>query len=106
MGVPVISLRGDRHSGRVGVSLLTRVGLTELIADSGADNVAKTVGLAQDRQRLAQLRSGLRGQMQNSPLCDANGFARQMEKAYRMMWQKWCDMKNDLSKIGEIGCEA
>jgi glycosyltransferase involved in cell wall biosynthesis len=90
MGVPVVVLDGDRHSGRVGVSLLTRVGLTELIADSGADYVAKAVGLAQDHQRLAQLRSGLRGRMQNSPLCDAQGFAREVEKSYRKMWQNWC----------------
>ena len=37
MGVPVVTLRGDRHAGRVGASLLTQVGLTNWIADSAAE---------------------------------------------------------------------
>ncbi len=90
MGVPVVVLRGYRHAGRVGVSLLTGVGLEELIADSEADYVARAVDLAQDPQRLVKLRSRLRGQMQSSPLCDANTFARQIEKSFRKMWHKWC----------------
>jgi hypothetical protein len=52
--------------------------------------VARAVGLAQDQQRLAQLRSQLRQQMQSSPLCDADSFTRQVESAYRMMWQNRC----------------
>src|SRR5262249_1598679 len=37
MGVPVVSLRGDRHASRVGASLLTAVGLTSLIAETPQD---------------------------------------------------------------------
>src|SRR4029077_2442406 len=46
MGVPVVTLRGDRHAARVGASLLTRVGLEALIADDEAGYVATAAALA------------------------------------------------------------
>jgi protein O-GlcNAc transferase len=90
MGVPVVTLRGDRHAGRVGASLLTRVGLTDLIADSVEAYVATTVALAGNPARLADLRRSLRPRMAASSLCDAAGFARKVEDAYRTMWVRWC----------------
>ncbi|MCZ6743022.1 MAG: tetratricopeptide repeat protein [Alphaproteobacteria bacterium] len=93
MGVPVITLAGDRHSGRVGASLLTRVGLGEFITGTEEAYVAAAVKLAHDRDRLADLRKALRGRLQGSPLCDSEGFARQVEAAYRDMWRKWCEDK-------------
>jgi protein O-GlcNAc transferase len=91
MGVPIIALRGDRHAARVGASLLTAVGVPELIAESPADYVAKAAALAADLDRLATLRAGLRERMRASPLADPAGFARQVEAAYREMWRGWCD---------------
>lgn len=90
MGVPVITLRGDRHAGRVGASLLSQVGLTDLIADTVEDYVAIATTLAGDRGRLTELRRGLRPRMLASPLCDGQAFARKMEGAFRQMWQRWC----------------
>lgn len=90
MGVPVVTLRGNRHAGRVGASLLTQVGLTEFIADSVEDYVATAVALAHDPTRLTALRGTLRPRMLASPLCDARAFARKMEAAFRLMWQRWC----------------
>ncbi len=91
MGVPVISLVGDRHASRVGLDLLTRVGLPEFAAESLDAYVATAFALAADPARLATLRSGLRGQMRHSPLCDAVRFARELEAAYRMMWKGYCN---------------
>jgi len=99
MGVPVVTLRGDRHAGRVGASLLTQIGLTEFIADSVEDYVATTAALAQDPARLVALRRSLRPRIQASPLCDAGAFARKIEAAFRMMWRRWCDAA-DLSPQG------
>jgi predicted O-linked N-acetylglucosamine transferase (SPINDLY family) len=90
MGVPVITLAGRTHAGRVGVSLLTRVGLPELIAENEDDYVQRAVTLARDPERLAALRAGLRPRMTQSPLCDGPSFARHVEAAYREMWRGWC----------------
>jgi predicted O-linked N-acetylglucosamine transferase (SPINDLY family) len=71
MGVPVIALRGDRWAGRIGVSFLNTLGLgEELVADSPDAYVAKAAALAADPARLADLRAGLRGRLETSPLCD------------------------------------
>jgi protein O-GlcNAc transferase len=90
MGVPVVTLRGDRHVGRVGASLLTQIGMSELIADSIEAYVETAAALAGDPARLSELRHSLRPRMAASPLCDAPAFARKIEQAYRTMWQRWC----------------
>jgi protein O-GlcNAc transferase len=90
MGVPVVTLRGDRHAGRVGASLLTQIGLTDLIADSVEAYVETALALAGDPARLADLGQSLRPRMAASPLCDAAAFARKIEAAYRSMWRRWC----------------
>jgi protein O-GlcNAc transferase len=90
MGVPVVTLSGDRHAGRVGASLLTQIGVTDLIADSIDAYVEMAVALAGDPTRLADLRRSLRPRMAASSLCDTAGFARKVEDAYRTMWARWC----------------
>jgi protein O-GlcNAc transferase len=90
MGVPVVTLRGDRHAGRVGASLLTQIGSTDLIADSVEAYVTTAAALAGDPARLADLRHSLRPQIAASSLCDAPGFARKVGEAYRAMWARWC----------------
>ncbi len=90
MGVPVVTLRGDRHVARVGASILTATGLPELVAASTDDYVAIAARLARDLDRLDALRSGLRERLRASPLCDAPHFARAMEGAYRALWRQWC----------------
>jgi len=76
MGVPVITLRGDAHRGRVGSSLNAAVGLQELTTYSIQDYIAAAVALANDRGRLAGLRATLRQRMASSPLCDGPRFAK------------------------------
>ncbi len=91
MGVPVITLRGDRHSGRVGASILTGIALTELIAETKDTYIETAVGLANAPDQLSVLREDLRNRMQGSPLCDSGAFARHVEAAYREMWRRWCN---------------
>jgi len=90
MGVPVITLAGKSHASRVGVSLLSNVGLSELIAKSTENYIKKAVGLANNLGRLQDLRVNLRPLMARSPLMDATGFTRSLEAAYRKMWKRWC----------------
>ena len=90
MGVPVITLAGNAHVSRVGVSLLSNVGLPELVASTSDEYITKAVALANDRQRLKTLREGLRQMMRNSSLTDKGRFAAQLEQIYSEMWGKWC----------------
>jgi predicted O-linked N-acetylglucosamine transferase (SPINDLY family) len=90
MGVPVLSLMGDRHAGRVGASLLTTLGLSDWIATDPADYVDRAARLAADPAGLAELHRTLRARLVDSPLFNAAAFARMVEAAYRAMWQRWC----------------
>jgi predicted O-linked N-acetylglucosamine transferase (SPINDLY family) len=90
MGVPVVTMRGRTAVGRAGVSILSNVGLPELIADDVERYVDVAVALAGDRARLSELRRTLRDRMLASPLMDAAGYARGVEAAFRQAWRDWC----------------
>ena len=90
MGVPVITLAGNNHASRVGVSLLTNTGLEDLIAKTHDEYVDIAVNLAADTRRLQKLRRNLRPMMKNSPLTDAKRFTDNLENSYRHMWEMWC----------------
>jgi predicted O-linked N-acetylglucosamine transferase (SPINDLY family) len=86
MGVPVVSLAGPTAVGRGGLSILSNVGLADLVAHDTEQYVRRAVELANDLPRLSELRATLRERMQHSPLMDAPRFARNIEAAYRGMW--------------------
>jgi predicted O-linked N-acetylglucosamine transferase (SPINDLY family) len=88
MGVPMLTLNGSTHAGRMVASVLTRVGLNDFIADTPAKYIELAVKFSGDLDRLAALRSRLRGVMQDSPLCDGKNFTRTLEEAYRSMWER------------------
>jgi predicted O-linked N-acetylglucosamine transferase (SPINDLY family) len=94
MGVPCVTLIGSTVVGRAGYSQLCNLGLKELAASTPEEYVRIASELAGDLPRLAEIRRGLRERMRNSPLCDAAGFARSVEKAYRQMWRRWCEKKD------------
>ncbi len=87
MGVPVIVLAGKTHVSRVGVSLLSSVGLEEFIAETEDEYVEKAVALAQQPERLAEVRRTLRSRMENSLLMDGPGFAKRFGDALEDMWR-------------------
>jgi predicted O-linked N-acetylglucosamine transferase (SPINDLY family) len=89
MGLPVVTLRGDRHAARMVASVLTQAGLGELIAGTPQEYVATAAALAGDSERLASWRSTLREQMRRSSLCDGAAFTRCLERTYRELWQRW-----------------
>ncbi|HUV49877.1 MAG TPA: tetratricopeptide repeat protein [Anaerolineae bacterium] len=99
MGVPVVTMLGDRHFGRVGASILKHVGLGELIANDPKSYVEIALQLSMDIEKLAALRNGLRDQMINSPLCDASAFARNVEEAYIRMWERYVAVCEDRGSI-------
>jgi protein O-GlcNAc transferase len=90
MGVPVVTMPGQTFAGRHAYSHLSNVGLTEAIARDAGDYVAIVRRLGSDRDRLAQLRMGLRDQVAKSPLCEGKRFAGHLEAALREFWRAWC----------------
>jgi predicted O-linked N-acetylglucosamine transferase (SPINDLY family) len=90
MGVPVLTLFGSRHAGRMAASLLTGLGLTDWIARTPEEYLARAVQIAGDLDRLALLRSSLRDRLRAAPLCDGPAFVRHLEDAHRWMWRHWC----------------
>ena len=82
MGVPVVSLFGDRHGSRFGLSILSNIGLGELAVDSYDAYVKLAVALAGDRDLLKILRQNLRGMMKNSPLMNSNSYMRDVQEAF------------------------
>jgi protein O-GlcNAc transferase len=90
MGVPVVTLPGDRITSRQTFAFLTELGLTDLAASSEDDYVRIATALAGDPGRRAELRRTLRPRMAASPLTDGAKFTPGLEDAYRQMWRRWC----------------
>ena len=86
MGVPVVTLVGDRPFSRSGASLLRNAGLGELIARTPDEYARAAIDLASDTARLTALRGALRDRLRGSPLLDAAGFARAVEAAFDDIW--------------------
>ena len=89
MGVPVITLLGDRHVGRVGASIMTNMDLTDFVAQDIDGYIQLAVKMAANTNYLTELRKGLRERMQGTPLCDAHSFASGIEIAYQDMWRNY-----------------
>lgn len=87
MGVPVLTLSGDRFTARRGASILANVELNDWIAFDDDDMVAKSMNFAADTDYLMTLRTTLRQQLLASPLVDTISFARHFEAALWSMYQ-------------------
>ena len=90
MGVPVVTLMGERAVSRAGWSHLSNLGLENLACRSEGQFVQVALGLVKNLPRLSALRSSLRERMRSSPLMDAPRFARDVEAACRRMWRRRC----------------
>lgn len=89
-GVPVVSLAGRTAVSRGGQSILSNAGLARLVAPTPEQYVATAVDLAARIPELAHLRANLRGTLAASPLTNAPRFTRNLEAAFRAMWESWC----------------
>ncbi len=89
MGVPVVTLAGKAHAGRVGASLLTSLQLPELVAASEDEYVGKAITLAADQEQRKSYVDTLRSRILASPLCDAQSFVEAMETSYLRCWDHW-----------------
>ena len=89
MGVPVITLGDGSHGGDFGISILKNLGMDACCSYSVQEYIEKAVLLASDWELLDELHRQLRNIMDNSPLMDREGYMRDLENNYRMIWQKY-----------------
>lgn len=86
MGVPVLSLAGKHHAGRVGATLLNAAGLQDWLAKTPEAFITAAQMRATAWEELDQFRRLIRGKLKDSELCDAEGFVRNLEMAMRRIW--------------------
>jgi predicted O-linked N-acetylglucosamine transferase (SPINDLY family) len=87
-GLPLITVAGTTFAGRVAASLLTAIGLPELITHSLADYEAVALSLAREPEKLATIRRTVGERRNTSTLFDTQRFTRSLERAYLMMWER------------------
>jgi hypothetical protein len=85
MGAPVVSMYGDRHVSRVGLSMLNNMGLCDLAVKTREEYIETAVKLANDDKRLINLKSNLRETFKNSPLADCAAFKIEFECLMRKL---------------------
>jgi predicted O-linked N-acetylglucosamine transferase (SPINDLY family)/predicted SAM-dependent methyltransferase len=105
MGVPVVTLAGKSHVSRVGGSILSRVGLGDLVAGSEEAYLEKAIALAKDAERRSELRRGLRQRLEASALLDAAAFARGLEAAYADMWATYAQREDRSVRLHIAGSQ-
>ncbi|MGJ8637032.1 MAG: tetratricopeptide repeat protein [Phycisphaerales bacterium] len=88
MGVPVLTLLGNAHAGRVSASLLSTVGLQELIAADESAYITKAIDRIDAGKWSMEQRGLLRDQMLGSPLCEQEPYTRKVLDAYRTLWTR------------------
>lgn len=91
MGVPVVTLAGDRHASRVGASILETLDLPDLIANSVDQYIEIAASLASDPAKCGELRTTMRPRMRASKLCDPRDMGRELTGVLRQMWYRYCD---------------
>lgn len=87
-GIPVVVIFGTHFASRVSASLLSAVGLPDLIADSPASYEAMAVRLATHAEELRKLKKRLKDNQLRMPLFDTHRFTRNLESAYQRMWAR------------------
>jgi predicted O-linked N-acetylglucosamine transferase (SPINDLY family) len=89
MNTPIITLEGTNYVSRVGVSLLSNLGLNKFIAKTRSEYVEKVVDLARNNSELKLLHQTLRLKMLNSDLANSVTFTNNIESAYKDMVKKF-----------------
>jgi protein O-GlcNAc transferase len=89
MGVPVLTLAGDRLMGRQTASLMNAIGHPDFVTDSKQAFVDKGFALSQAVNALGEVRAGLRGRAA-ATIFDAVRYTRTLEDAVRIAWRDLC----------------
>lgn len=93
MGVPVITLAGTTHASRVGMSILSNIGFSNLVAQKGTEYIEIAVRLASDAKILTSMRHELRSLVAGSSLTNKTQFITHLEDCYKTVWEEYCKMQ-------------
>ncbi|WP_319525217.1 tetratricopeptide repeat protein [uncultured Desulfosarcina sp.] len=88
-GVGVLTIKGNHFMSRVSASLLSAIGLPELITASGDDYVSLAIRIANNKEEFNAIREKLLRNRLKKPLFDTNRFVRDLEQGYRMVWEQY-----------------
>ncbi len=89
-GVPLLAVSGDRFSNRISTTMLTSIGMADMVVDDLDAYVARAIHLATHPDELAALAERLKRNRETTVLFDVPRFARHLEAAYAEMWQRHC----------------
>ncbi len=90
MGVPTVTLTGHTAPSQVTAAVLGQIGLDEFIAKDKDNFVKNAITVTSNLEALASLRIGLRDRIENSPPGKPKLIASALDRALRIMWQRWC----------------
>ena len=90
-GLPVVTCAGETFSSRMAGSLLTALGLPELITSNLEDYYALALDLATDENQYQKIRKKVIANRESAPLFDSTNFTRNLEKTYQQMWDRFVD---------------
>lgn len=90
MGVPVLTLRGKAQVSRTCASILSAVGLDELITKTPQEYVSRAVRMATGQMPFPARGERLRARLKASPIMDATKFREQWDRIMRDCWRDWC----------------
>ena len=86
MGVPVLTLKGNRYLSRFGESINYNLNMREWIAENKEDYISKAIKFSSNIENLSYMRKNLRHNILKSPICDAPRFAKNFSS---MLWEVW-----------------
>ncbi len=101
MGVPVVTVAGKSYIARMSASLLTSVGLSELITPSFVTYEQLAIKLATDHQRLKEIKNKLKKNLKTTTLFNTEQFVTNLEEAYIKIWNHYISGSKPTSKRPE-----
>lgn len=87
-GVPSVTLAGNNHRSRVGLSIMSNIGHEDWVAHSQQEYIDLALAKASDLDALETFRAGIRNDMRESGVMDGERFTRKLEGAFERAWQE------------------
>jgi predicted O-linked N-acetylglucosamine transferase (SPINDLY family) len=88
-GTPVLTRMGETFAGRVAASVLTAIGLPELITSTAQEYETIAIELANSPAKLADIKRKLANNRFTKPLFDTQLYTKHIESAYTMMYERY-----------------